>query len=175
LKLNLGSGHDYKQGWVNVDVNHNVKADVYWDLRITPLPFNDSSVEVILLKHVLEHLTFNEAYCLLKDAYRMLKPNGKLHIMFPNLRLACQGYLEGKETLGVGTSEPLLLFYGSVPNNTRLDLEQNQTIWQVHKSGWDIEGPYKNNLLKLLEALGFETKVLKPQLLDELYVLAIKR
>jgi len=54
MKLNLGCGTDYKQGWVNVDAG-NVHCDVKHDIEKFPWPFEDSSVNEILMKHVFEH------------------------------------------------------------------------------------------------------------------------
>ena len=31
-KLNLGCGGDYKKGWTNVDIDKNVRADIYSEL-----------------------------------------------------------------------------------------------------------------------------------------------
>ena len=44
-KLNLGSGFDYKRGWINVDINNKdiygrkIKIDVKHDLNKSPWPF----------------------------------------------------------------------------------------------------------------------------------------
>src|SRR5215467_9404470 len=56
VKLHLGSGPNYKSGWVNVDLFH-ASADLALDLR-EPLPFPTASVTDIYSEHVFEHFTF---------------------------------------------------------------------------------------------------------------------
>ena len=56
MKLNLGCGTDYKEGWTNVD-SGNTKCDVKQNIEEFPWPFEDSSVEEILMKHVMEHIS----------------------------------------------------------------------------------------------------------------------
>lgn len=56
MKLHLGCGNDYKEGYINIDASKEVNPDVVWDLENTPLPFRDNSMDEILANHVLEHL-----------------------------------------------------------------------------------------------------------------------
>lgn len=72
-KLHLGCGKDYKQGFVNLDINKNLKADVYSDLE-KPLPFEDNSFDFVLADRVLEHL--NTPLALIEEIWRVLKPKG---------------------------------------------------------------------------------------------------
>jgi len=48
------------------------------------LPFKDSVFEEVGASHVIEHL--NNPLLFLKECYRVLKPNGKLHIWCPNMQ-----------------------------------------------------------------------------------------
>lgn len=84
MKLNLGCGIDYKKGFTNVDINKDVKADVYHDLNKLPYPFEDSSVDYIYADDVLVHLTLSPIEFLL-ECKRILKPNGMLHLIYPNM------------------------------------------------------------------------------------------
>ena len=56
MKLNLGCGSARLDGWVNVDREASLRPEQVWDLERFPWPWPDSSVDEILLKHVLEHL-----------------------------------------------------------------------------------------------------------------------
>jgi hypothetical protein len=56
MKLNLGCGHDHKEGYVNVDVSDLGKPDQVVNLEALPWPWDDDSVDEILIKHTLEHL-----------------------------------------------------------------------------------------------------------------------
>jgi predicted SAM-dependent methyltransferase len=55
MKLNLGCGSDYRQGYINVDRVSGV-ADVVHDLNVFPYPWSDNSVDEIVARHILEHL-----------------------------------------------------------------------------------------------------------------------
>lgn len=81
-KLNLGSGEDYRTGWVNVDSRNNVKADVKWDLNKFPYPFKRDYFDNILLSHVLEHL--ENPIRTLKEIIRISRNNAKIVILVPH-------------------------------------------------------------------------------------------
>lgn len=95
LKLHLGCGTVYKEGWVNVDNNsdNNIsKLDLNWDMR-KPLPFPDNSVCFIFNEHFLEHLTVEEGQIALKDFMRVLKKGGIMRIAMPDLKDTIANYL----------------------------------------------------------------------------------
>lgn len=87
LKLHIGCGTNYINGWVNIDNNsdNNIsKLDLNWDLR-NALPFEDNSADFIYNEHFFEHLTIEEGLKSLQDFKRVLKPDGVLRIAMPDL------------------------------------------------------------------------------------------
>jgi|TARA_Y100000031_G_scaffold157149_1_gene216774 SAM-dependent methyltransferase len=81
-KLNLGCGQFPKQGYVNLDISSNAKADVSHNLNEFPYPFEDNSFSLIEADHVLEHL--GDSAKVMKELHRILEPNGKLIIRVPH-------------------------------------------------------------------------------------------
>jgi FkbM family methyltransferase len=88
IKLHLGCGEQYFDGYVNIDyptTEHNVmdvKADYF--ATITDLNFPDNSVDEIRLHHVFEHFPRVTALSLLIKWQKWLKVGGKLHIETPD-------------------------------------------------------------------------------------------
>lgn len=81
IKLNLGCGEDYMKGYVNIDIDRNVKADKYCDFT-KRLPFKDNSVDFIVTKNVFEHIP-NPLQFLL-EIKRVLRKGGKAAIITSN-------------------------------------------------------------------------------------------
>ena len=81
MKINLGCGTDIKEGFVNVDRMKIPGVDVVADIDGGKLPFKDNSVEMVFLSHILEHICDLEK--LLKEIYRICKPNAKIYIKVP--------------------------------------------------------------------------------------------
>jgi predicted SAM-dependent methyltransferase len=82
MKLNIGSGLDYREGFVNIDWNWELKADIYLDIDTEDLPQKNDSVEYILASHVIEHLRdFNH---FMNECRRVLKPRCVLEIITPS-------------------------------------------------------------------------------------------
>ena len=81
MKLNLGCGNDYKEGYINVDVNHSVKCDATCDLSKPPFPWQDGSIDFIVAKHIVEHLWDKDKF--MNECWRILKSGGELYIETP--------------------------------------------------------------------------------------------
>ena len=82
MKLNLGCGNDIRHGWKNYDLYPTSDKVQKLDLTQLPLPFEDDSVDEILLSHTFEHLTVNQ-YSFMKELSRILKKDGRLIICVP--------------------------------------------------------------------------------------------
>lgn len=82
-KLNLASGTDYLDGWINLDGCQDVKADVYCNLDAVDvkLPFEDQSLDLIYASHILEHIWYLPQ--LKKEMARVLRPNGCVCVVVP--------------------------------------------------------------------------------------------
>ena len=92
IRLNLGCGSRFLDGWVNIDIveRETAKAeekgkvpDVVSDIR--KLPFDDDYADEAMAIHVVEHFHVWEVPGLLKEWIRVLKPEGKLVIEVPDL------------------------------------------------------------------------------------------
>jgi predicted SAM-dependent methyltransferase len=90
LRLHLGCGSIYKDGWVNVDLA-GTRVDLPWDLA-RPLPFAAQSVDAIFHEHLLEHLTYAQGVELHRRCLQLLRPGGLLRIGVPDAGAALQSY-----------------------------------------------------------------------------------
>jgi predicted SAM-dependent methyltransferase len=139
MKLNLASGRDYREGWVNVDFNG--KCDLKHDLT-NPLPYEDNSVDEILAAHILEHFGFGEYMDVLTDWVRVLKPGGKMTILVPDMDMIAWLWHEQPERRfkHFGVTSWLAVIYGGQFDKG-----------QLHKMGFNEE-----SLTTDLESVGMK-------------------
>jgi SAM-dependent methyltransferase len=71
--LNIGSGRDRRDGFVNLDISHLPEVDVVASLAGDRLPFPDDTFSVALCRDVLEHVEIVPA---LREVHRVLAPGG---------------------------------------------------------------------------------------------------
>jgi predicted SAM-dependent methyltransferase len=90
LRLHLGCGATYKDGWVNVDLA-GTRVDLPWDLA-RPLPFAPGSIHTIFHEHLLEHLTYAQGIELHRRCRELLRPGGVLRIGVPDAGAALRSY-----------------------------------------------------------------------------------
>jgi len=98
--INLGSGQRRFESvpgceWRNVDCvsRPGQVPDVVCDVMKEPLPFEDGSVDLVVLYHVLEHFELSSADRVIAEAHRVLKSGGSLIIVVPDLRALAQRWL----------------------------------------------------------------------------------
>ena len=95
IHLHLGCGYKYLPGFVNIDGNMFRKSDMWLDLR-NGLPFPHGAVSSVYASHVFEHLYPDELQFLLGECHRVLKPQGGLRGVVPDMGGAVQAYLTGR-------------------------------------------------------------------------------
>jgi SAM-dependent methyltransferase len=93
-RIHIGSGRDYRQGWLNLDVLARAEPDLELDLaqphvwplqaesRIAgPLELQAGQAEVIVANHVLEHVA--DLPCLMSNCLALLRTGGRMEIEVP--------------------------------------------------------------------------------------------
>ncbi len=94
-KVDLGGGHQPKEGYANVDL-YVEEADVKAD--ILHLPFSDGQLDEINASHILEHLPKDDVILALKECYRTLRADGWLAAEVPDLEDVVRDWLAVDES-----------------------------------------------------------------------------
>jgi predicted SAM-dependent methyltransferase len=82
--LNVGCGNKFHKDWVNVDMKSS-STDVIVANLLKGLPFPDKSFDVVYHSQVLEHFPKEKAQKFIKECFRVLKPDGILRVVVPDL------------------------------------------------------------------------------------------
>lgn len=107
-KLNLGSGLDRREGYVNIDLNGWHDPDVLADVRdVSFLP--SMRYDEALAQDVLEHLPRTETQRILAHWNRPLRMGGKLVLRVPSL-LGTVKLLEREDGQNVARQEEILQY-----------------------------------------------------------------
>lgn len=80
--LDLGCGTSKESGAIGVDISLRSHADVIADFRSPHLPFRTSSVERVVMNHLLEHVYDVETF--LREVHRIAKPDAEVIIRVPH-------------------------------------------------------------------------------------------
>ena len=120
MKLNLGCDDIRPLDWINIDSSLNANLQripflgkllskvmglkeyntsnlVYMNLN-NQWSYKDNSVDIVYSSHLFEHLTLKSANLYLSEAYRVLKPEGVLRIVVPDLYKICRKYIDEYNT-----------------------------------------------------------------------------
>lgn len=91
--VNCGCGSKYviSDEWINLDFAKGKGVQKCNILK--GLPFDEGSVDVIFSSCMLEHFTVEQAESHISDCYRVLKPNGIIRLVVPDLENVCKEYL----------------------------------------------------------------------------------
>jgi len=95
LWINRGSGQrPFQKPWINVDAQERWQPDLVADGA--DLPYEASSAELVVDHHIWEHEGCGGALALQQEAFRVLRPGGRLLVFVPDLRALGQNWLLGK-------------------------------------------------------------------------------
>jgi predicted SAM-dependent methyltransferase len=91
--LHLGCGPNYLDGFVNIDANPMNRLDLWLDVR-NGLPYRSNSIDSIYSTHMFEHFFDGELRRLLRECFRVLRPEGGIRLIVPNLSSAIKAYTD---------------------------------------------------------------------------------
>lgn len=102
MSVNLGCGEHAAPGWINVDRRPFPGVQV-----VLPggggLPWADDQIDRVYAGHVLEHLDYgSELPAMLAEIHRVLKPNGHLMVVGPDLDRAYAEFPDEVENIWPG-------------------------------------------------------------------------
>lgn len=158
--LNVGSGDDVVEGFLNVDV---YPFPLPWcrprsyfgsDLR-HPLRIDAATIDGVFSEHTLEHLTYDQAAALLRECFRVMKPSARIRVIVPDLALFLRAYSAGDETWFREWERLMFLESTDAERARRTLLTPLQAVSFVtqeygHRSAWDFE-----TMKRYLELAGF--------------------
>ncbi|MDO8520960.1 MAG: methyltransferase domain-containing protein [bacterium] len=102
VKINLGCAGYPKEGYINVDWLPSLSPDIVHNLNVFPYPFAESSVDLVLASHVMEHL--GRPFEVMKEVHRILRPGGKLILKVPHFS---RGFTHAEHAHGFDITFPL--------------------------------------------------------------------
>lgn len=144
IKLHLGCGEQYFDGYVNIDfppdmhtAQKQAVADIFLD--VTTLDFPDSTIEEVRLHHLFEHFDRPKTLALLVRWSRWLAPGGRLVIETPDVLGSFRQILEDDLTFPQKQAVMRHIF-GS-----------HEASWAIHCDGW-----YAEKFAHVLGVFGFQ-------------------
>ncbi|MEA1832406.1 hypothetical protein U8607_09940 [Methylobacterium durans] len=84
VRLNVGCGHDIREGWLNVDSGDWHKPDMVADITDLPMLPNRHFLEIVA-QDVLEHIPRTKQVSTMIEWGRLLAPSGVLRVRVPSL------------------------------------------------------------------------------------------
>lgn len=103
--LNIGCGFTFHPAWINIDVVPSAPEVQYCDITKN-LPYPDNYFDACYSSHVLEHLTKEESQQLLTECHRILKPQGVIRVVVPDLEAIVREYLRILEEISINITLP---------------------------------------------------------------------
>lgn len=89
VKLDIGCGKNKQSGFIGIDSIDFEGVDKVLDVRVTPWPYEDSSVDEVHSSHFVEHLTGTERIAFFNELYRVMKKGATARIVTPHWSHAC--------------------------------------------------------------------------------------
>jgi len=149
--LDIGAGeggyHIPEGNPIRIDLDERTKPDIVADAR--QIPLEDCYADMVFSSHLLEHFSFRESVSVLREWVRLLKVDGKLVIIVPNLKWASKVIMEPEKHNTQYHAERAMYMYFSQQDGTLVDAYED-----THKAGFTPE-----SLAGLLSRVGGLTDI----------------
>lgn len=119
MKIHLGCGNRYINGWYHVDVMRYPHVNLVSDVKSMP-ELGDGIAMVIYASHVLEHFTFEDAQLALREWHRILGPGGILRLSVPDFAEWARRYLYAYDVAEVE---------GSIVGGQKHRYDDHRSLW----------------------------------------------
>ena len=163
VKLHIGCGYNFLEGWINIDKNKKVQADLYMDIQEIKHFCPENAVDEIMMIHVISYLRFWEALDFLQDCHRWLRDGGKIEIEVPDINKLARKII----SLGsLDNCTDYAAYLECLRAVYAFGLEQitNKEHFETYAFGWSAE-----HLALEMKKLGFsDIRILEPQCHDKL-------
>ena len=93
VRINFGSGPFRLDGWINVDLDAETRPDVVADLGRSA-PFATGTVDFIFSEDFISMLGLSGVRLFLRECRRILKPQGAMRVLTPDLARLARMYLD---------------------------------------------------------------------------------
>src|SRR5882672_5585311 len=80
--LDVGCGDNKYPGAIGLDSNPRTAADVIHDLGAFPYPFPDDEFDLVVTRHVAEHVP--DVMAFMSELHRITKPGGIIKLVTPH-------------------------------------------------------------------------------------------
>lgn len=149
-KLQLGSARHTLSGWLNTDVDFLSSKTTYMDATQT-WPLHSNTFDYVFSEHMIEHIDYQAAQSMLREAFRVLKPGGRVRIATPNLDVMLALHNPEK------TEEQRKYLATAVPRYLP-DVHECEDVFVINNlfRSWGHIFLYdQRTLIRLIEAAGF--------------------
>lgn len=146
MRINYGCGKNKLVGFVNIDIEPSCEPDEVCDARFQPLPYSD--VDLIVAFHVIEHIEYAHQGKVLDQFARVLKPEGRLVLSFPDFEKCANNFLTNHRGLKDFWRATL---YGR----------------QLYPGDYHVTPMVTNDLVNTLKTLGFNNFSVRPEPLED--------
>lgn len=98
IKVNVGCGEFYADGWINMDVaeNESVRPDIKGSLLDLPDPSQLANAEMVYLGHVLEHIPYKAVPQALRTLWQRCVAGARIAIVGPDVERAMALHASGQ-------------------------------------------------------------------------------
>lgn len=93
-RLNWGCGGAGESGWINSDLKEGPRIDISSDIR-GGLPLEEDTIDYAVSVHALQEIPYPDLVPVLEELRRVLRRDGVLRLVVPDLEQAIHAYLKG--------------------------------------------------------------------------------
>lgn len=159
----MGCGSKFHKDWVNIDMV-SYHPDVIEHNILAGLPFPSDSFDVVYHSQVLEHIPRQYTAAFLSECFRVLKPNGIIRVVLPDLENIVQEYQKNLNDCLTANSQVaeanydwiLLEMYDQTVRNTPGGLMANY-----------LERTILINETYVLDRIGYVGRLIRDKLVNE--------